>query len=614
MIRFRNRYYRFYNHWDSYPKRLGKDIAREIPTDPAAYQEWLAQQRQQALEWHNALELFLCRNDVAELYDAAVSQQHWSVPTEGIPDCMPALNDIYIEWVYTIDLDNEVFTINNSAHVHLIRAADLAWISALTHGVHGDKILLLSDSTGKKANAGIIKKLPEPSAGVSDDHIVLSDSIQKEANAGIMIEPPEPSAGILDAYTNLGVKMVQAKGLDGFSPSHRHGPLLRFRIFYFFRDVYEPYFTAVLLSWRSEDLIFRDIAYLALCLASADLYPSIVSGRDFLRNAQAAFAALSKEGSEKDEFISDLGVGSHLKNVFPGSSPDSELYWFGSVLVHLVADLIDRDDILKAAVVAVVEYCRKERPNQRVDAVLMSIEHVVLMTVESDGQVRRTEALYLFDIPVHTSMSLVQRYSEDELEELQISHKKAIEDKTTSHVDSWPAVGLMSPYLGRAEAGFMALAFFLESSSRRHVQASRTREGVFSIDVYRMILLNIEDVETQRACMQVSQNFRDLCQEDILMMDKLSFRASEATKTYESAKKSLFPALRMHDRSTGRFYNVDLQRTGFHPHDVRQMMKSSSIGLGGTPKIFSGDWQLVFGSEPTRRSGVTNLLLGFEEV
>lgn len=45
-IRHRGRYYCFYNRFDSYPERLGKEIQNEIPTAPEAYAKWLLEQRE----------------------------------------------------------------------------------------------------------------------------------------------------------------------------------------------------------------------------------------------------------------------------------------------------------------------------------------------------------------------------------------------------------------------------------------------------------------------------------------------------------------------------------------------------------------------------------------
>lgn len=609
VVRFRNRYYRFYNQRDSYPEGLGRNVVSGIPKDPAAYQEWLAGQREQALQWHNDVERFVCGNNANPLNMSVVDEeQQWGVATDTLPDFKPALNDLYIEWVYTIDLDNEVFTIDNGAHIQLSWASKVDWIPALAHGFYGDKIL-------------------------------LPEAFQEEALADIVKKLPAPCASVLETYTKLDVKMVHAKGLDGFSPSHRHGPLFRSRIFYFFRIVYEPILAAVLLSWRSEDLIFRVIAHAVLSLASADLYPSIVSSLHVMQYRRIPFATLKKEGevSEKDEIIRELGVGSHSQDELPGISPDSEMYWFGTVLVHFVAQLIDWPEILNAAIVSVVEHCQKERPNQRVDAILMSIEHVVLMTVGSDGRVQRTELLPLFDIPAHTSMSASERYDEGEIKKLQKSKKIAIkrretedlqyrqktpirhgrsaedepekpsletaesDDEGSHYIDeqtSWPAVGLRQPRVKEAEAGFIALAFFLEASSRRHLPPSKTQQGIFPAELYRTILLNIDDVETHRACMQVSSNFRDMCQEDILMMNKFRFQANQASKTYEPGTSS-FPALRLQNLSTGRSHDVTLKFAG-----------DFEMGMPRTPET----WRFVISSDFNRRSLVSDLVVAFDEV
>ena len=620
VIRFRNRYYRFYNNYDSYPEGLGRELVTEIPKDPAAYQEWLAQQREQALQWHNDLERFLCRDKananadaldetVADQDEGGEQQQSWGVATDSLPDFKPALNDLYIEWVYTIDLDNEVFTIDNGAHIQLSWAPRVNWIPALAMGYYGDKIL-------------------------------LPHGIQEEAIADIVLKLPAPSASVLDTYGNLDVQIVQAKGLDGFPPSYRHGPLFRSRIFYFFRDIYEPILAAVLLSWRSEDLVFRDIAYAVLSLASADLYPSVISGLHVVQNRGMPLAALKKEGesSEQGELINDLGAGSHSSNELHGSSPDSEMYWFGAVLVHLVVQLIDWPEILNAAIVSVVEFCQKERPNQRVDAILMSIEHVVLMTIESDGRVQRTEPLTLFDIQIHTSMNASERYDEGELEKLQKSKKKAIrkreikdleyrrrfanpddksiqegleklsletaesdEEEGSHNVDeqtSWPAAGLRQPRVKKAEAGFFALAFFLEASSRRYLP---TQRGVFPAELYRTILLNNEDVETYRACMQVSRTFRDICQEDILITNKFRFQANEASKTYQPGSES-FPALRMQNLSSDRSHDVTVKRIG------------GGFALFEMPRHPRDTWRFVVGRDSNRRSLVSSLAVAFDEV
>lgn len=624
VIRFRGRYYRFYNHWDSYPDGLGKKIACEIPSDPKAYQEWLAAQRQEAQKWHDALDRFLCRESAEDADDieseaddderiTANQKQAWGVATENLPDFQPALNDLYIEWVYTIDLDNEVFTIDNGAHVKLSHASDLFWISALAQGTYGDKIL-------------------------------LPRCLPREAIADIVIKLPAPSSSMLTAYENLNVKIFQAKDLTGFKPSRRHGPLFRSRIFYFLREIYEHVLAATLLSWTEQDLPFREIAYAVLCLASASRNISIVSEPQFSLGRGIGYANLENnhEKGEKSEFLAFLGVGCHLEGLPPGSSPDSRMYLFDGALVYLLAQLVDPPGIFDATVASIVEHCQKEWPNQRVRVILMSVEYVVLMWIRSDGRVRHTEPLPLFDIGVHTTTDASQRYEDEYHEELQQHKKNAIkkmelrekkrqieyrvargeeiehelkdlqmnsdeqedeevdEDQNFMGETSWPAADLRLPRVKKSEAAFMALSFFLQTASQQHMPRSRTNEGVFPTELYGIILSNIEDVETYHACMQVSRTFRELCQDNVVVSDGIVLQANDESKTYDQTS-SAFPALRMKTISTGESQNIKLTRLRGYLSDGQ-----------GRNKAPDGQWQVLVGSEKNRRSLIQELVVAFD--
>ena len=204
---------------------------------------------------------------------------------------------------------------------------------------------------------------------------------------------------------------------------------------------------------------------------------------------------------------------------------------------------------------------------------------------------RKKDAIH-FDRPV-----------EDELKDVSLESDQSdnegpceVEEQTT-----WPAAGLQSPRFQTADKGFMALAFFLDASSRRHLPPSRTQEGVFPTEIYRAILLNIEDVETHRACMQVSSNFWDICQDDILMMNKTRLRANEASKTYKPGTPEL-PALRMENMSTGLSPDVTLKSSG---------MWLSDFGRLWAPRE---TWQFVVGSDHNRRSLVSGLTVTFDRV
>ena len=137
VVRFRKRYYIFFNRLDSYPEMLGTDIAAKIPGDAAKYQEWLVDQRKFAEEWEAVYETFLSVQPESEKTTdlPGFMQQH-------PPSLLTPLNDLFIEWVYTVDLDRETFSVNNGAHFNLKEIPHIDWINSLDCGELGDQIPL----------------------------------------------------------------------------------------------------------------------------------------------------------------------------------------------------------------------------------------------------------------------------------------------------------------------------------------------------------------------------------------------------------------------------------------------------------------------------------------
>ncbi len=139
VVRFRKRYYICYNQYDSYPDGLGKQIAGEIPTDALKYQQWLVAERESAEE---------CE----ALYGNVLSVKPGNEVTTDLPEFMredhpsllAPLNEAGIEWIYTVDLDRETFSVNNGAHFKLEQVPHIDWINSLADGRLGDKISLPS--------------------------------------------------------------------------------------------------------------------------------------------------------------------------------------------------------------------------------------------------------------------------------------------------------------------------------------------------------------------------------------------------------------------------------------------------------------------------------------
>ena len=143
----------FFNRYDSYPSHLGASIVDDIPTDPAKYAAWLEEQRSRALEWDKAVEDALCvsRRDTGDetvfLSGSKDFEDRWwfeimEVDKRHLPDYMPPFNELFIQWIYTLDLDNEIFTVDNGAHFRLDRIARIHWADLLTIDEYGCRIVV----------------------------------------------------------------------------------------------------------------------------------------------------------------------------------------------------------------------------------------------------------------------------------------------------------------------------------------------------------------------------------------------------------------------------------------------------------------------------------------
>ena len=136
VVRFRKRHYIFLES-DPWPSCLGLQIAREIPADAAKYQEWLATQRKSAEEWEISYEDFLSvkpgnkvTNDVPDFM------------LEQLPSSFTPLNEECLDWIYTVDLDREIFSVNNEDHFKLEQVPHIEWMDAIGRASLVDQVSL----------------------------------------------------------------------------------------------------------------------------------------------------------------------------------------------------------------------------------------------------------------------------------------------------------------------------------------------------------------------------------------------------------------------------------------------------------------------------------------
>ena len=72
------------------------------------------------------------------------------------------MNDVMIEWVYVLDLDREIFSINNIVHLKLEQVPHVNLIDALADGILGGRDKFKVVALGYTSEAAIVNPMEEP--------------------------------------------------------------------------------------------------------------------------------------------------------------------------------------------------------------------------------------------------------------------------------------------------------------------------------------------------------------------------------------------------------------------------------------------------------------------
>ncbi|CAD6576770.1 MAG: hypothetical protein ASARMPRED_007875 [Alectoria sarmentosa] len=514
IIKFKGRYWIFYNHWDSYPDGLGDWLVETIPEDPEEYQKWLQSQRDFFGKWDSILQRILTIQP-EDMYKLNLDEPQMHIIHATLderlqgdaPSCYQSeFNDTWIEWIYTINLDREIFSVNNGAHFHLNQIpAD--WSEALFTDDKGHTFLL--------------------------PQLVPTESIGTLAL--------DPSGFVpSNEYEKLQTRLVK----PNISPSHVIGPRLRWMLFNSFQETMQADLSVSLLDWQVQDLSFRELAFFILCLAAGGENFSLIDHRRVKKpyDNAAYLGMTTSDLSESEagmELATCLGVGYHMDGLPMGSAPGETKYWLEGALVCLARHL-DNPGILTKAIADVIEYGRNSAGTS-FNAVLISIEHVVLIKSLPDGSVDHTELLCLIPITTHYSKDARARYGDQALdsfydakfpgknEEADGESEDDVDDESEDEVDneSEDEVKLIVPKNPVTEAlikqSFMGLVQFFEATILETLRPTQLNEARLPEEICQMVLRNVSDTKTYNSCLKVSRRFRLMCQQRPLVMDNVVF-------------------------------------------------------------------------------------------
>ena len=577
VIKFRGRHWIFYNDSDSFPEILGQWLVDSIPADPEQYQKWLQSQRDLFAKWDSLL------NDLLTIQPEDMRKLLSGEPQEAVfhaafddrlknndpPYYKPGRCNNDIKFTYTIDLDREVFSVDNGAHFTLNKIPG-TWMEPLHHDLLRHRFL-------------------------------LPQRVPAESVATLVLNPP--SYTIPTHPNNLQTRLVKPKNADQPLPSYLTGIRLRWMLFDIIQDSLRSDLSVSLLSWHAQDLPFREIAFFILCLAGGGDHLALLDDRYIKKPYPGAFylGILTNDSPETDiELATHLGVGYHLAGLPIGSAPEETRYWFDGALICLVPRL-NCPGILEQAVADAVSYGRAQFTRSSFNAVLISIEDLVLIKSFPDGTVDHTEVLPLIHITSHLSKDAQARYGDRALETFYSEYygikKKKVKEpdesdlgqlnqktdqlnnrdgsgndndqgskieehsrRTWVHNDMVEAVklgdGSDSEYTEEDEEGpstsdeknvhpvghvippyprissrdasisstFVALIQFFDATIRETLRPTRANEARLADEICDMVLHNVTDAKTYNACLKVSRRFRLVCQQRSLVMDNILFQ------------------------------------------------------------------------------------------
>lgn len=275
------------------------------------------------------------------------------------------LNNLFIEFTYTLDLDRGILSVDDAAHFRLSKIPRVSqWIEYLD-----------LDSRYRRA----------------------LESDTPEDIIGNLEWRPDMENEIRLLPENINVHYVMPKislGPAAFVPKQE----LLVYTFQAVRHVYREVLDRFILSWRPDDFSFREMAFALLSLAAGEISYECPKILDSSHRAAGYYLLPDRGQPPQQGFLPTFLGESHLPGMMSGSAPMETIYSFGNVLIYLTSRL-DLLDVEEASITKVIN-AGLDRGLSNFCALAFSILDFVLLQVitEQDGTLRveRSPLMSLF--------------------------------------------------------------------------------------------------------------------------------------------------------------------------------------------------------------------------
>ena len=420
---------------------------------------------------------------------------------------------------------------------------------------------------------------------------------------------------------------IVPKGIKDIPWRQRQGPILRAIIFHFWACANVKSLSATFRQLSPQDLPFREMAYAVLCLAAGGRHVNLLPSRNVSSNSAFGFIHEECEHTADSEFVSILASGAHLQGSSPGTSPEDTIYWLDDVLVVLTAELYHAG-AAGEGIARIVRYCQNHCATEYVDAVLISVEHVVLVHVAPDGKVQHTVTMPLFD---REAKDFWERLSDHEVlmekrnkrcrktdqerpltnEAVDLDHGMDRDEEVESDEEDESAL-YTTLVDGNFNSTFYALVHLFEAAACKHMPRAGVTAGRLPNEIYTRIIKQVTDMETRGSLMKVSGTFRRICQEDLLFAEGLIVKPSHACQSCDEATR-IPKWFETYDTITDTQSRATVP--GLGPEDRYNYLSYRCPSKLRTNKMYSDSedsaWRVAIGRERNKRSLLTAVAVKF---
>jgi hypothetical protein len=456
--------------------------------------EWLKSMRKEYAAKESALE-----RHVYEIRDGFEPNYSEFSEFTTLPSELPRLDEYdFVEYIYIINLDHEVLTMNHGIHWKLgnIPRQDGLWLRAIADSIYG---------------------LPTISLDICPEEYMASPAL----------EYPEAKWGFDYDFRPVTPRTDIAEAPKAFLTHVLAGTLIE----------YKDDIITCGREWSPDSFPFRELTFALVSIASGQAkfhsFPAQLCSPRKCGRWNCESKHLHRTPGWVNEVwagdsapLLEFGSPSHRPGEPPGASPMDTMYWLEDVLVSL-ALVVDGEAITKAATWGI------EQGRANFQIVILSLFEVAFAEVSFDGEVgpfiKVSYAANLSPLRPDFCSSTHPRERPVLKPEMQAQRRRGELIMNSNCTGTTRRLRSQFP-------GLAALVNFFEVAASR--RAASKSQGILPTELYDRIV-DFVDYDTWKACLLVSSVVRACCLRKYRLDDRMRIAAGPFKRLQENYEEPL---------------------------------------------------------------------------